>query len=404
MSEYRIQDTTLTDIADAIRLKTGGAAPILVSEMANEIESIPTGGGGSDTSFVGGVSNVSERFDLDLETLMLEATPGYSQTSAASSVVFEYNGPWELCVAFTPIYETSQDNCIVGSAESNRYYDNPSLELRTTNGVYTGCWFGFSNGNSTWNYGQAMTFNEPLVLNEEYILKMGIDADSHAYVTLTRVSTETIIMNSLSTETVSQTNNRQGRLALGSNARDGRFRGVANFNLAKSYYKENGVTLWGPVPGGGGGGGDEERNKTVQADLDFIDLENDNRVTLPNGLVWTKSSTYKYGTEESYNSPFIDNNELTTQELTFTPTKDGVLTVLYVCTSESWEYDYFKLMVDDSVKIDKYSQGNTQDYAWKIFSFQCVANQTETLVFSYQKDKSTVGGYDKAGFLIYFWE
>jgi len=47
MSEYRIQDTTLTGIADAIRSKTGSAATILVSEMANEIESIPTGGGGA---------------------------------------------------------------------------------------------------------------------------------------------------------------------------------------------------------------------------------------------------------------------------------------------------------------------------------------------------------------------
>ena len=43
------------------------------------------------------------------------------------------------------------------------------------------------------------------------------------------------------------------------------------------------------------GGG--ERNKTVQSDLGFIDLENDSRVTLPNGLVWVKSSIYKYGTE-----------------------------------------------------------------------------------------------------------
>jgi len=45
MSEYRIQDTTLTDIADAIRSKTGSSASIIVSEMANEIESIPTGSG-----------------------------------------------------------------------------------------------------------------------------------------------------------------------------------------------------------------------------------------------------------------------------------------------------------------------------------------------------------------------
>ena len=153
-----------------------------------------------------------------------------------------------------------------------------------------------------------------------------------------------------------------------------------------------------------GGGGDEERNKTVQRNLGFIDLENDSRVTLPNGLVWTKSSIYKYGTEEGYNSPPIGDSELTTQELTFTPTKNGTLIVFYTCTSESQQYDYLKLMVDGSTKIGAYSQGNTQNYTWRILQLKCVANQTKTLIFSYQKDSSNAGGYDKAGFLISFWE
>lgn len=245
MSVYKIQDTTLTDIADAIRLKTGGIAPILVSEMADEIESIPTGGG-SDTSFVGGVTNVSGKFNLNLATLMLEMnTIGSDNTTATPTVIFEYNNQWELCIAFTPISVTSKDNCTIGTYESTRYYDNPSFELRKTNGAYTDCWFGFSNDNLSWTYSWAATFDEPLVLNEEYILKMGIDADSHAYTTLTRVSTGTVILNNLSTETVSQTNNNRGHLALGGNAKDSRFVGNLNFNLAKCYYKEDGVILWG---------------------------------------------------------------------------------------------------------------------------------------------------------------
>ena len=154
------------------------------------------------------------------------------------------------------------------------------------------------------------------------------------------------------------------------------------------------------IPTGGG----EERNKTVQSSLGFIDLENDNRVTLPSGLVWTKSSTYKYGTEEGYNSPLINDGESTTQELSFTPTKDGLLTVFYVCTSEAINYDYLKIMVDGSIKIDNYTQGSTQDYTWKILKLECVANQTKTLTLTYRKDNSGTGGYDKAGFLISFWE
>lgn len=152
------------------------------------------------------------------------------------------------------------------------------------------------------------------------------------------------------------------------------------------------------IPTGGG-----ERNKTVQRDLGFMDLENDSRVTLPNGLVWVKSSIYKYGTEEGYNSPNIGDNSSTTQKLTFTPTKDGILTVFYTCTSESQSYDYLKLVVDSSTKIEAYSQGNTQNYTWCILQLKCLANQTKTLTFSYKKDGSDIGGYDKAGFLISFW-
>ena len=155
------------------------------------------------------------------------------------------------------------------------------------------------------------------------------------------------------------------------------------------------------IPTGGGG---EKRNKTVQKDLNFIDLENDSRVTLPSGLVWTKSPTYKYYTEQGYNSPSIGNSETTTQKLTFTPTEDGILTVFYVCTSESEIYDYLQIVFDGSVKIAKYSQGNTQDYVWRILQLKCIANQTKTLVLSYQKDSSQAAGYDKAGFLISFWE
>lgn len=44
MSEYLIQDTTLEDIADAIRAKKGTQAGIQVSDFPSEIASIPTGG------------------------------------------------------------------------------------------------------------------------------------------------------------------------------------------------------------------------------------------------------------------------------------------------------------------------------------------------------------------------
>lgn len=46
MPEYIIQGQTLTDIADAIRDKTGGSSAMTPAEMVTEIGSIQTGGGG----------------------------------------------------------------------------------------------------------------------------------------------------------------------------------------------------------------------------------------------------------------------------------------------------------------------------------------------------------------------
>lgn len=53
MSVYRILSQTLTDIADAIRSKTGGTEPIPVEDFADEIAAIPSGGGGNVRSETG---------------------------------------------------------------------------------------------------------------------------------------------------------------------------------------------------------------------------------------------------------------------------------------------------------------------------------------------------------------
>ena len=47
MADYLIHDSTLEDIADAIRAKTGKSATMTPLEMPSEIASIETGGGGS---------------------------------------------------------------------------------------------------------------------------------------------------------------------------------------------------------------------------------------------------------------------------------------------------------------------------------------------------------------------
>ena len=59
MSEYLIQDTTLTGIADAIRGKTGGTEPVAVSDMAAQIEGIQAGGGDIDALIERSITEIS---------------------------------------------------------------------------------------------------------------------------------------------------------------------------------------------------------------------------------------------------------------------------------------------------------------------------------------------------------
>lgn len=47
---YKISGERLTEIADAIREKTGGTAKMTLDEMSEEIKGIQTGGGGSGGS------------------------------------------------------------------------------------------------------------------------------------------------------------------------------------------------------------------------------------------------------------------------------------------------------------------------------------------------------------------
>ena len=61
MSEYLIQEETLTGIADAIRGKTGGTDPVAVSDMAAQIEGIQAGGGDIDAFIDGSIGGEVNR-------------------------------------------------------------------------------------------------------------------------------------------------------------------------------------------------------------------------------------------------------------------------------------------------------------------------------------------------------
>lgn len=90
MSLYGIQDTTLTDIADAIRSKTGKTASMTPIEMPDEIESI---GGGSAT--------------LITKTITANGTYSASDDSADGYSSVTVNVPSSAASSWTKVAETS---------------------------------------------------------------------------------------------------------------------------------------------------------------------------------------------------------------------------------------------------------------------------------------------------------
>lgn len=156
MAEYLIQDTTLSEIADAIRGKTGKTDSIAVSGMADEIASI-TGGGGSADARVKYVTFMSEDGLTELikypvisgDTCHDPVTKGLIETptkESTASQVFTYNG-WATAsggsASASALTNVTEDRTVyVAFAESVRtyavrFYDGDTL-IKTEQVPYGG--------------------------------------------------------------------------------------------------------------------------------------------------------------------------------------------------------------------------------------------------------------------------
>lgn len=141
MSLYSIQDTTLTDIADAIRSKTGKTASMTPAEMVDEIESIS--GGGPSTLIT---KTITENGTYSAED---DDADGYSSVTV--------NVPSSAASSWTKVAETSyQVSTTNTSAQTVTTWETGHSEIwtsdkilyvriRDTAGKRTGYFYGSDN-------------------------------------------------------------------------------------------------------------------------------------------------------------------------------------------------------------------------------------------------------------------
>lgn len=156
MSRYTITDTTLKNIADAIRTKTEKTDPILVEDMDDEILSIVTGGGGScerlfylrcynnDLSEIPQASswNKSDKFDNYVS---------YDSSTRKFTVLQDFTG---LIVAWVYTYQTymssRSDGAFYINGKQIGQYEAAANEQGSKGGSYF--IYPFKTGDTFWPY------------------------------------------------------------------------------------------------------------------------------------------------------------------------------------------------------------------------------------------------------------
>ena len=119
MAKYSIESSTLTNIANAIRAKTGGTENIPVSGFASQIAGISTGKSGIKV------------------TLIME---GYNATGTANGVPFSESTPTEIEVINGSIGAQLWDPCykLSGNPQTNRGTNSPACGYGT-DGLFSCC-------------------------------------------------------------------------------------------------------------------------------------------------------------------------------------------------------------------------------------------------------------------------
>lgn len=208
------------------------------------------GGGSKDSGFVGGLQITSNYFDVDIGKLELvynesSALDNYAGRYIAPTTAFHYSGAWEWCITYRPKYITSDTVCLLGTAEYGEYYANPSIELQNN---HNQLWFGLSSNGTSWTGGftiNILTLSEPITVGTAYSFIVGSDATGKGYAKFINADTGVVLSEKTGNNQFHGTNPSAKKAFLLGNAMATRFYFAGDVILSKTYYKEDGVVLWG---------------------------------------------------------------------------------------------------------------------------------------------------------------
>lgn len=166
MANVIINDTNLTNIAQAIRSKNGTSTTYKVSEMASAITNLPTGGGGSVESVVLDGDLQYLNFEGRLDEL-IQKNPTLFSTVNVTNIQYGFEGSALTRIPFSINFNGTQ----VANGLANTFSNMSNLEEMPE--IHGGTYGGFSEAFAYTPKLKVIEFADDLVINSNRNYTMG---------------------------------------------------------------------------------------------------------------------------------------------------------------------------------------------------------------------------------------
>lgn len=232
------------DILDAISAKgvtvPAGSAlddcPGLIADIS----------GGGSPSFEYGFKYGNLNFNKNGEARGFTSVGDYLVPTVGDNTypTYDRSKPFELCITFKSNFTSKTGSeALCGCTVTDTYYRQPSIEIAGSSGV-SSIWFGYSTDGSSWTQNLNVYSSNFAVRNNTYttvkyiwtgsIWKVQISDDLNSYENTAYVSTP--FYQPSANEPIGLGNCANSSTLMAKSV---------TFDLYKTYYKENGVLIWG---------------------------------------------------------------------------------------------------------------------------------------------------------------